>query len=181
MCSCKVFAQNATKAELNELKAQVNELSLKLNNLESTIERVVTENVNLVEQLNVKTVTSYTDRNQMVWDIVKVEPNPEENDVVVTLRLTNRSGVIKYIATGFDIGSAIDSNSNLNNNTYVVKIGKSTADLSNIKPGVPINVMVVIKGVPITCTYLSNMRIEYSGYKNAQNASVEFTGVHIPW
>ena len=67
VASANLSAQNATKAELDALSQRVAKL-------EADLERVITENVNLVEQLNIKTVTSYTDENKIQWDIVRVEP-----------------------------------------------------------------------------------------------------------
>ena len=174
VASTGLNAQNATKAELNALSQRVAKL-------EADLERVVTENVNLVEQLNVKTVTSVTDKNGIQWDIVKVEPNEAENDVILTLRLTNNSGVVKSIGTGFDVGKAIDSNSNRNNNCYNVKIGNHNLNLQKIAAGVPMNLTVVIKDVPTTCVYLADINIKYLGYGQTKDSEFKFSGVHIPW
>lgn len=174
LCTCKAFAQNATKAELNELKAQVNELSLKLNNLESTIERVVTENVNLVEQLNVKTVTSTKDSNGITWDIVRVEPD-SDNNVVVTLRITNNTGVKKDI--WWHDSEVIDSNSNLTNNSYQVR---GSID-GGLESGFPKNFTITIKNVPINSTYFAYIQLVYNDkLSQKRNIPVRFTGVHIP-
>ena len=50
VCS-NLYAQNATKAEIDAL-------SQRITKLEADLERVITENVNLVEQLKIKTVSS---------------------------------------------------------------------------------------------------------------------------
>lgn len=181
MACGSVFAQNATKADLAKLESQVNALSQKVTQLEANLERVITENVNLVEQLNVKTVTSVTDNNGIQWDIVKVEPNADNNDVVLTLRITNKSGVMQSFGTGFTIGKAIDSNSNLSNNNYEVMINNHNLDLQKIQPDIPLNLTVSIKNVPMTCAYLAVINMNYSGYRQTKNGVFKFSGVHILW
>lgn len=177
-----VSAQNATKADLNKLANQVNELSQKVAQLESNLERVITENVNLVEQLDIKTVSTCTDVNRIQWDIVKVEPNPATNDVIVTFRVTNKSGRAHDAGFGFDLGSAVDSNSNLGNNVYVMKNSHSNPSLSNLPSGTPINIQGIIKNVPTNSSYFASITMKYSGRLNkTQSAEVKFTGVHIPW
>lgn len=176
-------AQNATKADLDNLANQVNALSQKITQLETNLERVITENVNLVEQLNVKTITSVTDVNNIQWDIVKVEPNTETNDVVITFRVNNNSGRNHSCGFGFDIGSAIDTDSNLPNNVYYIKNNSSNPSLENLAPGTPINMQGTVKNVPNTSSYLATVTLNYLGSmsKGTQKASVKFTGVHIPW
>ena len=195
MASGSLYAQNATKADLDKLTNQVNELSQRMTELESKatqfetkvaqleadVERIVTENVNLVEQLNIKTVTSMIDNNGFQWDIVKVEPDEGNNNVVLTLRLTNKSGVMQSIGTGFNMGNAIDTNSNLANNSYNIERNNFDLDLNKIQANVPLNFTVTIHNVPTTCTYLATINIEYTGYKNTKDAEFKFTGVHIPW
>ena len=189
MASGSVFAQNATKAEVDKLVSQVDALSQKVSQLESkateleaTIERVVTENMNLVEQLNVKTVTSCTDTHGITWDIVKVEPNAD-NDVNVTLRISNNSGMKKKLYC-VDSGQratesyALDSNTNLNNNKYGVKIYIQ----EEFENGFPKNLTFSIKNVPNTCAYLSMIQLKYDELlSNKRNNTIKFTGVHIPW
>ena len=174
MASGSVFAQNATKAELDALAQRVSKLEMDL-------ERVITENVNLVEQLNVKTVTSVTDKNGIQWDIVKVEPNESDNTVVLTMRLTNVSGVMRSLGTWFDVGYAIDSNSNLSNNSYTVSITRHNLNLQKIQAGVPLNLMLIVKNVPTTCSYLASIVLNYIGYSPTKDAEFKFSGVHIPW
>lgn len=195
MASGSLYAQNATKADLDKLTNQVNELSQRMTELESKatqfetkvaqleadVERIVTENVNLVEQLNIKTVTSVMDKNGIQWDIVKVEPDEGNNNVILTLRLTNKSGVMQSIGTGFNMGNAIDTNSNLANNSYNIERSNFDMDLKKIQANVPLNFTVTIHNVPTTCTYLATINIEYTGYKNTKDAEFKFTGVHIPW
>ena len=175
-----VFAQNATKADLTKLENQLNALSQKVAQLETNLERVITENVNLVEQLNVKTITSVTDVNGIQWDIVKVIPNADNNEVVLTLRITNNSGVMQSFGTGFTMGYAVDTNSNLSNNSYEIKI-VSSKNFQKFQTGIPVNFEVIIKNVPITCSYLAIVNMDYSGYNKTKDASFKFTGVHIPW
>ena len=190
IASGSVFAQNATKTEVDKLVSQVNTLSQKVSQLESkateleaTIERVITENVNLVEQLNVKTVTSVTDVNNIQWDIVKVEPNVETNDVVITFRVTNKSGRNHDCGFGFSLGSAIDTDSNLPKNVYDIKNNSSNPSLSSLSSDIPINIQGTVKNVPNTSSYLASVTLNYSGNrtKGTQKALVKFTGVHIPW
>ena len=178
-----VSAQNATKADLSKLENQLNALSQKVSQLEANLERVITENVNLVEQLNVKTITSVTDENDIQWDIVKVEPNADTNDVVITFRVTNKSGRNHDCSFGFDLGSAIDTNSNLPKNVYNIKNNSSNPSLSNLSSGTPINIQGTVKNVPNTSSYLASITINYLGNrtKGTQKALVKFTGVHIPW
>ena len=176
-----VFAQNATKAELVKLENQVNALSQKVSQLESNLERVITENVNLVEQLNIKTVTSVTDANGIQWDIVKVEPNADTNDVLISLRITNNSGVKKSVFLLGGDSYAIDSDSNQANNTY--KIYKHTINTIELENGVPVNATVTIPGVPLTSSYLSMVQLKNqpSAFDSRSKTIVKFTGVHIPW
>ena len=169
VASTGLNAQNATKAELNALSQRVAKL-------EADLERVITENVNLVEQLNVKTVTSYTDANQIKWDIVKVEPNELENNVVVTLRLTNVSGVKKGVQRQF--GEATDTNSNLANNKYEIY---QEADRLELHPGIPVNATCIIKKVPTTSSYMAVIELPYYGWSGAKHSVAKFMGVHIPW
>lgn len=174
-------AQNATKTDLNSLANQVNALSAKVAQLENNLERVMTENVNLVEQLNIKTVTSVTDINNIQWDIVKVHVDSASNDVMVTLRVTNHANKKHDADMGFDLGTAVDSDSNLTNNVYVIKGANQNAYLGELEPNLPVNIQGIIKGVPTTSSYLSLIRIEYLGRVNkTQKAEVKFTGVHIP-
>ena len=181
IASGSVFAQNATKVEVDKLISQVNALSQKVSQLESkateleaTIERVVTENVNLVEQLNIQTVTSYTDKKNIQWDIVKVEPDQETNKVVVSLRLTNNSGLKQKVFIYPTHSYALDSDTNKGNNKY--NIVDTTGDI-HLEPGIPVNTTVTISNVPITSSYLSMIQLGYS----LTPISVKFTGVHIPW
>lgn len=181
MASGSLLAQNVTKADLVNLENQVNALSQKVERLESMVERVVSENVNLVEQLNVKTVTSVTDNNGLQWDIVKVEPN--NNEVVITLRISNNSGlprdVRKSNSSAYLSGDcyALDSNTNLSNNKYGIEICFQDV----IESGAPINKTITIRNVPTTCTYLSLIQFKYSEFKSFKDGEVKFTGVHIPW
>ena len=169
IASANLSAQNATKAELNALTQRVAKL-------EADLERVITENVNLVEQLNIKTVTSYTDANQIKWDIVKVVPNELENNVVITLRLTNVSGVKKGVQRQF--GEATDTNSNLENNKYEVY---QSSDRLELHPEVPVNTTCIIKKVPTTSSYIAVIELPYYGWSGAKHSVAKFTGVHIPW
>lgn len=179
MACGSVFAQDVTKADVDKLENQINALSQKVAQLETNLERVITENVNLVEQLNIKTVTSVTDKNGVQWDIVKVEPNADTNDVVLTLRLTNKSGVMQKVSMGIDIGVAVDSDSNRNNNVYVVKADNSNPDLSQFSPDIPVNIQAIIKGVPLTSSHMAVIRFNY-GFGSSK-VEAKFTGVHIPW
>ena len=112
IASANLSAQNATKAELEALTQRVARL-------ETDLGRVITENVNLVEQLNIKKVTSMTDnKNGITFDIVKVEPNANTNDVVISLRMTNNSGAVKTITTDNTQWLAYDSDSNKADNSY---------------------------------------------------------------
>ena len=179
MASGSLFAQNATKADLDKLANQVNALSQKVTQLETNLERVITENVNLVEQLKVKTITSATDKNGVQWDIVKVEPDATTNDVVLSLRLTNNSGVTKYVGLGLTIGSAVDSDSNRSNNVYKIVASNENPDISKLAAGVPVNIKAIIKSVPSTSSYMAVVKFSYGIGSN--EAVVNFTGVHIPW
>lgn len=183
MACGSVFAQNATKSDLAKLESQVNALSQKVAQLETNLERVITENVNLVEQLNVKTVTSVTDVNNIQWDIVKVEPNAETNDVIITFRVTNKSGRNHDCGFGFSLGSAIDTDSNLPKNVYDIKNNSSNPSLSALSSDTPINIQGTVRNVPNTSSYLASVTLDYSGNrtKGTQKALVKFTGVHIPW
>lgn len=172
-----VFAQDVTKADVEKLENQINALSQKVAQLETNLERVITENVNLVEQLNVKTVTSVKDKNGVQWDIVKVEPNADTNDVELTLRVTNNTGVMQK--AGIYTGVAIDSNSNMNNNTYDIKVGSSNVDMSNVPVNIPVNFTVTIQKVPTTSSYFSSVELQYG--HGTQKVIIKFTGVHIPW
>lgn len=176
-----VSAQNATKADLSKLESQLNALTQKVSQLETNLERVITENVNLVEQLNIKTVTSVTDANGIQWDIVKVEPNADTNDVLISLRITNNSGVKKSVFLLVGDSYAIDSDSNQANNTY--KIYKHTINTIELENGVPVNATVTIPGVPLTSSYLSMVQLKNqpSAYDSRSRTIVKFTGVHIPW
>lgn len=171
MACNSLFAQNATKAELNLLSHRVAKL-------EADLERVITENVNLVEQLNIKTVTSCTDENNVQWDIVKVTPNASNNSVILTLRVINNSGTIRN-ANPY-MGVAIDSNSNMDNNTYKIKINGSNVDMQKVPVGIPINITATIEGVPTASSYLSSIELKYFG-RGIHETFIKFTGVHIPW
>lgn len=173
-----VSAQNATKADLDKLANQVNALSQKVAQLETNLERVISENVNLVEQLNVKTVTSCTDKNGIQWDIVKVEPVEER--VVVTLRITNNSGAQRNISVDHvhDSSFAVDTNSNLANNKYFYRTGLYDVIVPN---GSPINVQLTLKNVPLVTSYLSIFQfMYYDKAVNEKNIMVKFSGVHVP-
>ena len=178
LASCSVSAQNATKADLSKLENQVNALSQKVAQLETNLERVISENVNLVEQLNVKTVTSCTDKNGIQWDIVKVEPVEEK--VVVTLRITNNSGAQRNISVDsvHDLSFAVDTNSNLANNKYFYRNGLYDVIVPN---GSPINVQLTLKNVPLVTSYLSIFQfMYYDKAVNEKNIMVKFSGVHVP-
>ena len=173
-----VSAQNATKADLSKLENQVNALSQKVAQLETNLERVISENVNLVEQLNVKTVTSCTDKNGIQWDIVKVEP--VDANVVVTLRITNNSGAQRNISVDHvhDLSFAVDTNSNLANNKYFYRTGIYDVIVPN---GSPINVQLTLKNVPLVTSYLSIFQfMYYDKAVNEKNIMVKFSGVHVP-
>lgn len=173
-----VSAQNATKADLSKLENQVNALYQKVAQLETNLERVISENVNLVEQLNVKTVTSCTDKNGIQWDIVKVEP--VEANVVVTLRITNNSGAQRNISVDHvhDLSFAVDTNSNLANNKYFYRTGIYDVIVPN---GSPINVQLTLKNVPLVTSYLSIFQfMYYDKAVNEKNIMVKFSGVHVP-
>ena len=170
--SANLKAQNVTKAELDALSQRVAKL-------ETDLERVITENVNLVEQLKIKTITSYTDKNKIQWDIVKVEPDVSTGDVALLLRLTNNSGVLQNLSMGITVGVAVDSDSNRENNVYKVVRPSGNADLSKFAPGVPVNIRVVVKGVPLTSSYMAVTKISY-GF-GSREVEVKFTGIHIPW
>ena len=173
-----VSAQNATKADLSKLENQVNALSQKVAQLETNLERVISENVNLVEQLNVKTVTSCTDKNGIQWDIVKVAP--VEANVVVTLRITNNSGAQRNISVDHvhDLSFAVDTNSNLANNKYFYRTGIYDVIVPN---GSPINVQLTLKNVPLVTSYLSIFQfMYYDKAVNEKNIMVKFSGVHVP-
>lgn len=173
-----MFAQNATKAELEKLASQVNALSQKVTQLETNLERVITENVNLVEQLNIKTVTSYTDKNGIQWDIVKVTPNSDEGIVILDIRVTNNSGSVAYASPY--TGLAVDSNSNSGNNSYIINIKSGNAPLDKLGVGIPVNFSIEIVRVPITSSYFSTVEMEYR-FNHASKTTIKFTGVHIPW
>jgi len=201
MVNGSLFAQNVTKADFDKLSGQVNTLSSQINTfseqvntlsgqldalsqkvtqLEINLERVITENVNLVEQLNIRTVTSMTDnKNGITFDIVKVEPDANTNDVVISLRITNNSGTIKTIKTDNTEWVAYDSDSNKSDNSY------KAWDMIDIKleHGVPVNATVTFKNVSTTCSYLSlingTYKINTAGLFD--KFTLKFTGVHIPW
>lgn len=194
MASGSLYAQNATKADLDKLTNQVNELSQRMTELESKatqfetkvaqleadVERIVTENVNLVEQLNIKTVTSMIDnKNGITIDIVKVEPNASTNEVVISLRFTNNSGTTKTITTNNTEWFAYDSDSNKSDNSYRAwdRINKK------LDHGIPVNATVTFEDVPTTCSYLSlvNGIYQVSTAKMFETFVLKFTGVHIPW
>ena len=173
MASANLNAQDVTKAEFNALLQRVAKL-------EADLERVITENVNLVEQLNIKTVTSCTDNNGIQWDIVKVVPDESTGDVLLSLRLTNNSGALQNInLMGYDVGVAVDSDSNRENNVYTVMQPSSNPDLSKFAPGIPVNIRVIIKGVPLTSSHMAIIKILYGW--GSSKVEVKFTGVHIPW
>ena len=181
MGSGSLFAQNVTKADLVNLENRVNALSQKVEQLEGKLERVMSENINLVEQLKLKTVASVTDGNGIKWDIVKVEPNADNNDVVLTLRLTNNSGFVQKLFMGFDIGVAVDSDTNRSNNVYTVKAADQNPDLSQFASGVSVNIQAVIKGVPTTSSYMQVIKFPYGGLGGSPKTEAKFTGIHIPW
>lgn len=174
-----MFAQNATKVELEKLASQVNALSQKVTQLETNLERVITENVNLVEQLNVKTVTTMVDKkNGITFDIVKVEPDANTNKVVISLRITNNSGTIKTITTDNTQWIAYDSDSNKSDNSYrawdMIKI--------ELEHGIPVNATVTFENIPITSSYLSLISGVYKLDTSLfDRFPLKFTGVHIPW
>ena len=173
IASANLSAQNATKAELEALTQRVARL-------ETDLGRVITENVNLVEQLNIKKVTSMTDnKNGITFDIVKVEPNANTNDVVISLRMTNNSGAVKTITTDNTQWLAYDSDSNKADNSYKAwdRIEKK------LEHGIPVNATVTFKNVPTTCSYLSLINGAYGVSTDGifDKFTLEFTGVHIPW
>lgn len=175
-----VSAQNATKADLSKLESQLNALTQKVSQLETNLERVITENVNLVEQLNIKTVTSMVDeKNGITFDIVKVEPDAKTNDVVVSLRITNNSGTVKKITFENTEWVAYDSNSNKSDNSY-----KAWEMIQIVlENGIPVNSIITFKKVPPTCSYLSIVKglykLDSAGLFD--KFALKFTGVHIPW
>lgn len=173
IASANISAQNATKAELNALTQRVAKL-------EADLERVITENVNLVEQLKIKTVTSMTDnKNGITFDIVKVEPDANTNDVVISLRMTNNSGTVKILTTDNTEWLAYDSDSNKADNSYKAwdRIEKK------LEHGIPVNATVTFKDVPTTCSYLNliNGAYKVSTASIFDSFTLKFTGVHIPW
>ena len=176
-----ISAQNVAKADFDKLENQVNSLSQELGQLKMDLERVITENVNLVEQLNIKTITSVSDKNGIQWDIVKVEPNADNNDVILTLRLTNKSGSVQKMMLGFDIGVAVDADSNRANNVYTIKSADKNADLSEFATDIPVNIQAIIKGVPTTSTHMAVIKFTWGGLGGVPRAEAKFTGVHIPW
>lgn len=187
MACGSLFAQNATKAELDKLTNQVNVLSqrmtelenkatmfeTKVTQLEADVERIVTENVNLVEQLNIKTITSVMDVNNIQWDIVKVEPNTDTNDVQISLRLTNKSGVKQKVFMYTTYSYALDSDTNRNDNKYDIV---TPGDII-LEHEIPVNTTITIRKVPLTSSYLSMIQLGYT----LKPIYVKFTGVHIPW
>ena len=178
MASGSLFAQNATKADLDKLANQVNALSQKVAQLETNLERVITENVNLVEQLNVKTVTSCTDKNGIQWDIVKVEP--VENEVKITMRINNNTGVEKRVSINSisDNSFAIDTNSNQSVNKYTFSEGHATIVVPN---GSSVNCWVSLNRVPVTTSYFSIFQFVYKDVTTGErNILVKFTGIHVP-
>lgn len=178
MACGSVFAQNATKADLAKLESQVNALSQKVTQLEANLERVITENVNLVEQLNVKTVTSCTDRNGIQWDIVKVEPS--ETDVKITMRINNNTGTQRTVMVDptSNQSFAVDTNSNQQVNKYNFYEGMENIVVPN---GSPVNCWVVLKKVPVTTSYLSVFQFAYTDKStNERNIPVKFSGIHLP-
>ena len=173
-----VSAQNVTKADLSKLENQVNALSQKIAQLEEKVERVVTENVNLVEQLNLKTVTSYADKNGMQWDVVKVEPNG--TDVKIFMRITNNTGVERSVMVNPSSPNsyAIDSNSNQQVNKYLFHEGFQHIPIPH---GTPVNVYVTLNRVPVTTAYLSVFQFVYNDQStNTKDILVKFTGIHTP-
>lgn len=177
MACGSMFAQNATKADLAKLESQINVLSQKVSQLETNLERVITENVNLVEQLNVKTVTSCSDRNGLQWDIVKVEPTG--NEVKIVMRITNNTGVERRVSVNpiSDDSYAIDTNSNQQVNKYNFYEGGETLIVPH---GTPFNCYVILKKVPVTTSYLSVFQFVYNDRStNERNIPVKFTGIHL--
>ena len=173
-----VSAQNVTKADLSKLENQVNALSQKIAQLEEKVERVVTENINLVEQLDLKTVTSFKDKNGLQWDVVKVEPNG--TDVKIFMRITNNTGVQRSVMVNPSSSNsyAIDSNSNQQTNKYLFQEGYQHIPIPN---GVPVNVYVTLNYVPVTTAYLSVFQFVYNDQlTNANDVLVKFTGIHTP-
>ena len=173
-----VSAQNATKADLSKLENQVNALYQKVAQLETNLERVISENVNLVEQLNVKTVTSCTDPNGLQWDIVSVQPTG--NDVKLIMRITNNTGVERRVSVNpiAKESFAIDTNSNQQTNTYSFYEGNETLIVPH---GTPFNCYVILRKVPVTTTYLSIFQFVYKDISTGErNIPVKFTGIHVP-
>lgn len=169
MACSSVFAQNATKAELDALSQRVSKL-------EADLERVITENVNLVEQLKIKTVTSVTDDNGIQWDIVKVQRSA--NDVKIVMRINNNTGVERNIYIKPDKSFALDTNSNQQNNKYTSLEGGKRIIAPN---GTPVNTYIILEKVPITTSYLSIFHFIYSDFTtNEFDIPVKFTGIHIP-
>ena len=78
------------------------------------------------------------------------------NDVMVTLRVTNHANKKHDVDMGFDLGTAVDSDSNLTNNVYVIKGANHNAYLGELEPNLPVNIQGIIKGVPTTSSYLSH-------------------------
>ena len=171
IANANLFAQNATKAELEALTQRVAKL-------EADLERVITENVNLVEQLKIKTLTSYTDKNGIQWDIVKVTPDSDEGIVILDIRVTNNSGAVAY-ALPFN-GLAINSDSNLRNNSYELNIKYGNAPLDKLGVGIPVNFSVEIMGVPLNSSYLSSVELLYNFNHAMKSTTIKFTGIHIP-
>lgn len=173
-----VSAQNATKADLAKLENQVNALSLKIAQLEEKVERVVSENVNLVEQLDLKTMTSYTDKNGIQWDVVKVEPNG--TDVKIFMRITNNTGVQRSVMVNpaSPNSYAIDSNSNQQVNKYMFQEGFQHITIPH---GTPVNVYVTLNYVPVTTAYLIVFQFVYNDQStNTNDVLVKFMGIHTP-
>lgn len=169
MACNSVFAQNATKAELDALSQRVSKL-------EADLERVITENVNLVEQLKIKTITSVTDDNGIQWDIVKVQRSA--NDVKIVMRINNNTGVERNIYINPEKSFALDTNSNQQNNKYTSEYGGERIVVPN---GTPVNTHITLKKVPVTTSYLSIFQFFYSDYTtNEYNIPAKFTGIHIP-
>lgn len=180
--SCNgVCAQSVSKAEFDKLAGKVATLSSQVTQMETNLNRVLTENANLVKQLKLETLTSVTDENNVQWDIVRVEPEDSGNDVVITFRVTNHSDDSKHVGFGFNLGSAVDSDSNLGNNVYVIKDAYENPSLSSLAPKTPVNIRGYIKDVPKTSSYLAVITLGYSpSERGFSECFVKFTGVHIP-
>ena len=171
IASVNLSAQNATRAELDALTHRVAKL-------EADLERVITENVNLVEQLNIKPVTSYTDENGIQWEIIRVDPNRKNSSVVMDIRVINTSG---SVACAYPYEAiACDSNINLRNNTYKVDIQRGNAPFDSLPVGIPINFSIKIRDVHLSSSYLSYVGMVYSE-SGLRNITVKFTNIHIPW